>query len=63
VILEDSRIDQYPKVVKGESKVVYEWQGTNMVSSVSGLQSTGLFKHCWTFIVISASTHLVTCDT
>ncbi|CAO2193833.1 unnamed protein product [Urochloa humidicola] len=29
LILEDSRIDQYPKVIKGESKVVYEWQGTN----------------------------------
>jgi hypothetical protein len=32
LILEDSRIDQYPKVVKGESKVVLEWQGTNIVS-------------------------------
>lgn len=27
MILEDSRIDQYPKMIKGESKVVLEWQG------------------------------------
>jgi hypothetical protein len=32
LILEDSRIDQYPKVIKGESKVVLEWQGTNIFS-------------------------------
>lgn len=25
---EDSRVDRYPKLVKGESKVVWEWQGT-----------------------------------
>jgi hypothetical protein len=31
-ILEDSRIDQYPKFIKGESKVVLEWQGTNIFS-------------------------------
>lgn len=30
LIKEDSRIDQYPKVVKGEQKVVYEWQGMNL---------------------------------
>lgn len=30
LLLEDSRIDQYPKVVKGEAKVVLEWQGTNL---------------------------------
>lgn len=23
----DSRIDQYPKVVNGESRIVWEWQG------------------------------------
>ncbi|XP_057996678.1 uncharacterized protein LOC110669921 isoform X2 [Hevea brasiliensis] len=27
LVQEDSRIDQYPKLVKGESKVVWEWQG------------------------------------
>uniref|UniRef100_A0A0E0GFG5 Man1/Src1 C-terminal domain-containing protein n=1 Tax=Oryza nivara TaxID=4536 RepID=A0A0E0GFG5_ORYNI len=32
LILEDSRIDQYPKVVKGESKVVYEWQASGSLS-------------------------------
>nr|TKV98786.1 hypothetical protein SEVIR_9G583400v2 [Setaria viridis] len=32
LILEDSRIDQYPKVIKGESKVVYEWQATGSLS-------------------------------
>ncbi|KAL0286260.1 UNVERIFIED_CONTAM: hypothetical protein Sangu_2741300, partial [Sesamum angustifolium] len=26
LVQEDSRIDQYPKLVKGESKVVWEWQ-------------------------------------
>ncbi|KAL8552855.1 hypothetical protein ACS0TY_001510 [Phlomoides rotata] len=26
LVLEDSRVDQYPKLVKGESKVVWEWQ-------------------------------------
>lgn len=26
-IQEDSRVDQYPKLVKGEQKVVWEWQG------------------------------------
>lgn len=24
---EDSRIDQYPKLVNGDSRVVWEWQG------------------------------------
>ncbi|KAI5082124.1 hypothetical protein GOP47_0001867 [Adiantum capillus-veneris] len=27
MVCKDSRIDQYPKLVKGESKVVWEWQG------------------------------------
>lgn len=31
MVLEDSRVDQYPKLVKGESKVVWEWQGTRHV--------------------------------
>ncbi|KAL5219398.1 hypothetical protein ABZP36_020082 [Zizania latifolia] len=32
LILEDSRIDQYPKVIKGESKVVFEWQASGSLS-------------------------------
>uniref|UniRef100_A0A0D9VN68 Man1/Src1-like C-terminal domain-containing protein n=1 Tax=Leersia perrieri TaxID=77586 RepID=A0A0D9VN68_9ORYZ len=32
LIMEDSRIDQYPKVIKGESKVVYEWQASGSLS-------------------------------
>uniref|UniRef100_A0ACD6ARC1 Uncharacterized protein n=1 Tax=Avena sativa TaxID=4498 RepID=A0ACD6ARC1_AVESA len=32
LILEDSRIDQYPKLVKGESKVVLEWQASGSLS-------------------------------
>jgi hypothetical protein len=28
LIQEDSRIDQYPRIIKGESKIVLEWQGT-----------------------------------
>ncbi|WVZ55053.1 hypothetical protein U9M48_005767 [Paspalum notatum var. saurae] len=35
LILEDSRIDQYPKVIKGESKVVYEWQASGSLSAKS----------------------------
>ena len=27
LVQEDSRVDRYPKLVKGESKVVWEWQG------------------------------------
>lgn len=27
LVQEDSRVDCYPKLVKGESKVVWEWQG------------------------------------
>lgn len=35
LILEDSRIDQYPKAIKGESKVVYEWQASGSLSANS----------------------------
>ena len=27
LVQEDSRVERYPKLVKGESKVVWEWQG------------------------------------
>lgn len=27
LVQEDSRIDQYPKLVNGDSRVVWEWQG------------------------------------
>jgi hypothetical protein len=27
MVQEDSRIDQYQKMVKGESRIVWEWQG------------------------------------
>nr|CAB3502303.1 unnamed protein product [Digitaria exilis] len=33
LILEDSRIHQYPKVIKGESKVVYEWQASGSLKT------------------------------
>lgn len=33
LVLEDSRIDQYPKLVKGESKIVWEWQVDGSLSS------------------------------
>ncbi|KAL6847725.1 hypothetical protein ACP4OV_022513 [Aristida adscensionis] len=33
LIMEDSRINQYPKVIKGESKVVYEWQASGSLSA------------------------------
>uniref|UniRef100_M8CSV0 Uncharacterized protein n=1 Tax=Aegilops tauschii TaxID=37682 RepID=M8CSV0_AEGTA len=32
LLLEDSRIDQYPKVIKGEAKVVLEWQASGSLS-------------------------------
>uniref|UniRef100_J3LIX8 Man1/Src1-like C-terminal domain-containing protein n=1 Tax=Oryza brachyantha TaxID=4533 RepID=J3LIX8_ORYBR len=35
LIVEDSRIDQYPKVIKGESKVVYEWQASGSLRGKS----------------------------
>ncbi|KAL1531212.1 hypothetical protein AAHA92_33915 [Salvia divinorum] len=33
LVQEDSRVDQYPKLVKGESKVVWEWQVEGSVGS------------------------------
>lgn len=30
LVKEDSRVDQYPKLLKGESKVVWEWQGKQL---------------------------------
>ncbi|CAA6669720.1 unnamed protein product [Spirodela intermedia] len=33
LVLEDSRIDQYPKMIKGEQKVVLEWQVEGYLSS------------------------------
>lgn len=39
LVQEDSRVDQYPKLVKGESKVVWEWQVEGSVGS-SGKMKT-----------------------
>ncbi|PKA53267.1 hypothetical protein AXF42_Ash009997 [Apostasia shenzhenica] len=33
LIQEDSRIDQYPKLIKGESKILLEWQADGSLSS------------------------------
>lgn len=33
MVQEDSRVDQYPKLLKGESKVVWEWQGTKGIKN------------------------------
>lgn len=33
LLLEDSRIDQYPKLIKGESKIVLEWQVDRSLSA------------------------------
>lgn len=30
---EDSRIDQYPKLVNGDSRVVWEWQGNTVTEN------------------------------
>ncbi|KAF6135360.1 hypothetical protein GIB67_027234 [Kingdonia uniflora] len=45
LVLEDSRLDQYPKLVKGESKVVWEWQGKVTVKMSS--ERNGLFSRLW----------------
>ncbi|KAH6817990.1 hypothetical protein C2S51_001593 [Perilla frutescens var. frutescens] len=39
LVQEDSRVDQYPKLVKGESKVVWEWQVEGSIGS-SGKRKT-----------------------
>jgi hypothetical protein len=39
MVQEDSRIDQYQKMVKGESRIVWEWQ-------VEGALHTPTFKGC-----------------
>ncbi|XP_021838865.1 uncharacterized protein [Spinacia oleracea] len=50
----DSRLDRYPKLVKGESKVVWEWQGDGDISRYRASMRTqypkveiieGMFKH------------------
>ncbi|KAK3183088.1 hypothetical protein Dsin_030374 [Dipteronia sinensis] len=33
LVQEDSRVDQYPKLLRGESKVVWEWQVEGSLSS------------------------------
>jgi len=48
LVQEDSRIDCYPKLVKGESKVVWEWQGTwvcwpgNIMKSIPSSNASNL---------------------
>ncbi|KAL3834962.1 hypothetical protein ACJIZ3_009698 [Penstemon smallii] len=41
LVQEDSRVDQYPKLVKGESKVVWEWQVEGSIGS-SGKRKTNV---------------------
>lgn len=40
LVQEDSRVDQYPKLVKGESKVVWEWQVEGSVGSSGKIKKT-----------------------
>lgn len=46
LVQEDSRLDRYPKMVKGESKVVWEWQveGSLSTSGKAKKHEGGLFK-------------------
>ncbi|XP_010559282.1 PREDICTED: uncharacterized protein LOC104827742 [Tarenaya hassleriana] len=46
LIQEDSRIDRYPKIVKGESKVVWEWQveGSLSLSKLKKRQERHKFR-------------------
>lgn len=47
LVQEDSRLDRYPKMVKGESKVVWEWQVEGSLSSSvkAKRHEEGRFKH------------------
>ncbi|KAK1379147.1 MSC domain-containing protein [Heracleum sosnowskyi] len=58
LVQEDSRLDRYPKMVKGESKVVWEWQVEGPLSS-SGKEKKregGLFKRSIGTILASDQT-------
>lgn len=43
-------MDQYPKLVKGESKVVWEWQGINSI-----IELKVYVMYCSTVIITSLS--------
>ncbi|XP_074341437.1 uncharacterized protein LOC141678911 isoform X2 [Apium graveolens] len=43
LVQEDSRLDRYPKMVKGDSKVVWEWQGTKGIYSDTEYLYSGRF--------------------
>jgi len=59
----DSRLDRYPKLVKGESKVVWEWQGREelIASAIIIIAvATVIVCHCfrcdhyqWVFLLFS----------
>lgn len=47
LVQQDSRVDRYPKLVKGESKVVWEWQGARptLPCSIVNLNAAPLLPH------------------
>ncbi|KAK8516274.1 hypothetical protein V6N13_046981 [Hibiscus sabdariffa] len=42
LVMDDSRVDRYPKLVKGESKVVWEWQVEGSLSSAGRRKKEGV---------------------
>ncbi|KAE8724142.1 hypothetical protein F3Y22_tig00010865pilonHSYRG00025 [Hibiscus syriacus] len=42
LVQDDSRVDRYPKLVKGESKVVWEWQVEGSLSSAGKRKKEGV---------------------
>ena len=61
----DSRLDRYPKLVKGESKVVWEWQGREELIIASAIiiiaVATVIVCHCfrcdhyqWVFLLLAS---------
>ena len=59
---DDSRLDRYPKMVKGEAKIVWEWQGMTSVKvwqafPINQLMSLFilvnlLLNHCYCLFIV-----------
>lgn len=54
LVQEDSRVDQYPKLLKGEQKVVWEWQGLGccLILWLGGINILHLAQTTWTYQLI-----------
>lgn len=59
LVQEDSRLDRYPKLVKGESKVVWEWQGMKqcvLLFYVNRMLPSSLISCLFVIIIIMYNT-------